>query len=140
MHFEWALDHRMPTIWYMKVLSQIPVLHEYYFLRRSPRFARLAEIPPDDLLDWIPMRTIEKRTYTANGRLLLPGWFRARYLTRSEERAVYEYSAGKLRIGEVAEEVRRLHRPHATLDEVVRKVLIPTYEKLERTYHVAFHR
>lgn len=41
---------------------------------------------------------------------------------------------------DVAEEIRRLHRPHATLDEVVRNVLLPAYEKLERTFHIAFYR
>jgi len=139
-HFDWAHAHRMPTMWFMRALSKVQILAEYDFLRRSPRYARLADIPRADFLHWVPQRPIEKRTYTRSGRLLLPGWFRKLYLTHPEEKSIYELSAGKLRMRDVAEEIRRLHRPAATLDEVVRNVLIPTFEKLERTFHIAFYR
>ena len=137
-HFGWAKRFSMMTMWYLRVLSRASVLEEYFRLLSGARFRPLDEVPADRLLDWFPMRVIERRRYTKSGRLQVGGWFRNIYLVDPIDRTIYELSAGKLRLREIAQEVQSLHCPHHALDEIVRGRMLTLYRRLEQSYHVIF--
>jgi radical SAM superfamily enzyme YgiQ (UPF0313 family) len=137
-HFRWAREYRMHTSWYQRLLMGSELFENYFMFKVSTRFRAFKEIPPDEFILWRPMRTIEKRIYRPDGRMLLPGWFTKLHLSNPGEILAYEYSSGKLTAGEIAE---RLARELGTSPlEAQRRIMEPLYRRLERTQHIIFYR
>ncbi|MDQ7824772.1 MAG: radical SAM protein [Candidatus Eremiobacteraeota bacterium] len=138
-HFMWALRYKMHTLYYLDVFSAAPILESYFTVKKSTRFRRFADIPKDQLLEWFPFRILERRLYSSEGGMMvLPGYFRKVSLTKPVDIAIYEYSGGKMPLGEIA--ARISGEFGGTSDEVLRRFMIPLFKKLEKTYHIIFYR
>lgn len=138
-HFIWALNYKMFTLYQILMVGAAPILEDYFTVKRSTKFRRLADVPDDQLRDWLPLRILEKRTYR-NGAIELPGYFKKLRLTKPDEILVYEYSAGKMTICEIARRVIAEKKLSLTEDEVIRSMILPLYRKLEKSYHIIFYR
>ena len=140
-HFDWAANYWILTTWYQAYLKKREVLDAYFMYLRSPRFRKLDEIPPSDILNWIPQRVMENRQYSEDGsKLILPETTIQEELEKPEEILVYELSAGKLKLGQVIEEYTRETKTEMSHREVLDTVFIPVYRKLEDLYQVVFYR
>jgi len=141
LHFKWARDYWLMTQWYLSFLKERQALEDYFNFLGSPRFRTLEEIPPNEITGWYAQRTEEKRRYSKDGgQILLPettGKFR---LYKKDEILVYELSAGKLTVKEMIEEFKKETGSELTGDEILKKVFIPTFRKLEKTYHIVFYK
>jgi hypothetical protein len=85
------------------------------------------------------MRVIEKRLYSKEGWLRLPGHFRNRILKHRLDINIYEYSSGKLTAGEIARLVIKENGLSIKEDEFLHTVMVPFYRRLEKTQHVLFY-
>jgi hypothetical protein len=140
-HFTWAIRYKMHTLYYLRIFPEAPILESYFNIKKSARFRRLSDIPDDELGKWFPLRISEKRSYTADGKSIeLPGYFKKITITRPEEQLVYEYSAGKMNIQEIAGCVSAGIPGAVTRDEVVGRIMLPLYKRLEKSYHILFSR
>ncbi len=140
-HFMWALRYRMHTIYYLNVFAQAPILESYFTIKKSNKFKRLLDIPDDQLPEYFPLRISEKRLYRQGGAVIeLPGYYRKVTIRTAAERTVYEYSAGKMNMGEVADASIVDLNSNLSRDEFIRAVMLPLYRRLERSYHIIFYR
>jgi len=140
-HFTWAIRYKMHTLYYLQVFPGAPILESYFNIKKSSKFRRLSDIPADELGEWFPLRISEKRGYSADGRVLeLAGYFKKVTISRPEEQQVYEYSAGKMTILEIAGRLCAGSPGGLTQDEAVRRIMVPLYRRLEKSYHVIFYR
>ncbi len=140
-HFNWAIRYKMHTLYYLRIFPEAPILESYFNIKKSARFRRLSDIPADELGKWFPLRISEKRSYTADGKSIeLPGYFKKITITRPEEQLVYEYSAGKMNIQEIAGCVSAGIPGAVSHDEVVGRIMLPLYKRLEKSYHIIFSR
>lgn len=140
-HFMWAIRYKMHTLYYLNVFSQAPILESYFSFKKSSKFKRLTDVPDDQLREHFPLRIMEKRLYRDGGAVIdLPGYFRKVTIRSAAERTVYEYSAGKMNIGEIAEASIVDLKSNLSCDEFIRSVMLPLYRRLERSYHIVFYR
>jgi anaerobic magnesium-protoporphyrin IX monomethyl ester cyclase len=140
-HFMWAMRYKMHTLYYLNVFSEAPILESYFAIKKSAKFKRLKDIPDMELNEWFPLRIMERRSYERGGGCLeLPGYFTKVRIKKDDEIAVYEYSAGKMNIGQLAERIRSESHPSMTSDEVISTIILPLYRKLEKSYHIIFYR
>ena len=137
-HFVWALNYKMHTIYYLNVLARAPILESYFTMKKSVKFKRLREIPDDQLRDWLPIRILESRTYN-RGAVELPGYFTMIKLNKPDDILVYEYSAGKMTIGEIAQKIKEEKQSPLTESEIIQNVMLPVYRKIEKSYHIIFY-
>lgn len=140
-HFQWAMNYRMHTLYYMNILSLAPILESYFTIKKSSKFRRQKDIPDKEIPDWFPFRIIEKRTYGKGGAFIeLPGYFRRIKLTRPDEIAVYEYSSGKMTIQQLAERIQKEFKKNMTIHEILANFVLPLFKRLEKSYHIIFYR
>jgi radical SAM superfamily enzyme YgiQ (UPF0313 family) len=140
-HFNWALRYKMHTLYYLNVFMQAPILESYFSIKKSAKFRRLQDIPEDQLTEHFPLRIMEKRLYSNGGDVIeLPGYFRKVTIRSAAERTVYEYSAGKMNIGEIADASIADLKSDLSRDEFIRSVMLPLYRRIEKSYHIVFYR
>jgi anaerobic magnesium-protoporphyrin IX monomethyl ester cyclase len=140
-HFMWALRYKMHTLYYLNIFSEAPVLESYFGIKKSTKFKRIKDIPDMELREWFPLRVMERRVYARGGGCLeLPGYFKKVRITGNEQIAAYEYSAGKMNIGQVAARLREDLGLSMTDDEVITTIMLPLYRRLEKSYHIIFYR
>lgn len=140
-HFLWADRFSIATQWYLSFLKKIDALRDYFGYLQSPRFSRLKDIPVSELYQWFPQRTIEKRSYSPDGtKIILPETTKKLQLKKPEEILLYELSSGKLNIYQVSLEFIRETSCELPPEHIIHKIMLPFYEKLEKTYHILFFR
>lgn len=140
-HFDWGRDYWIMTQWYLSFLRKREALEEYFNYMRSPRFATLSEIPREEILEWVPQRTVEKRRYSKDGqRILLPETTRKVRLQKPKEKLIYELSSGKLTIDRLLDEYIEETGSRLSREVILESIVIPIFQKLEETYHVVFYK
>ncbi|MCD4785021.1 MAG: B12-binding domain-containing radical SAM protein [Candidatus Eremiobacteraeota bacterium] len=140
-HFDWARDFWIMTQWHQSFLQERQALADYFNFLGSPRFRILEEIPEGDIAQWYAQRTVETRRYSRDGRqILLPQTTKKVRLHKRDEILVYELSSGKLNIRDMLREFKKETGSDMTEDEILQKIFIPTFKKLEETYHIIFYR
>lgn len=139
-HFDLARKHGIITFWLQFVLTGSEAVETFLSLSESPRFGTLARVEEGKSDSWIPMRTVEKLTYSSDGQeILLTGSFRRQSLKDEAEKLIYRLSAGKLSLTEIAEEVQRGLLPDLSREEILRERMLPLYRRLEKSFHIIFY-
>jgi radical SAM superfamily enzyme YgiQ (UPF0313 family) len=139
-HFELARKFKTFTFWLQFILSGLEAVENYLSLSESPRFGTLVRAGDGDPGSWIPMRTVEKLTYSSDGtEIMLTGSYRRQSLKDEVEKLVYRLSAGKLSFREIAGEIKKRLLPELSADEIIWDRMLPLYRKLEKSFHVIFY-
>lgn len=129
------------TSFYYQVMSSIPIMSDYFDLKKSRAFYRLDDVLQTDVKSWYPMRLIQDRPFHPDGDgYVLAKFLDPVFITDPAEMAVYDYASGKFPIGWIAQILAEKLPGNRTPDEVIENVMIPLYRRLEKTYHIIFYR
>ncbi len=140
-HFDWAERYGTVTRWYRHIFQELAALREYFTFYRSPGFRALDEIPPGELREWTPVRTIGPLQYDPRNweDFLLRASYRPLRLTDPVEKEIYALSVGKLTLGRLVEALQRRMGLPGDPDAVLENRVLPTLRRLEEHYQVIFH-
>ena len=132
----------MHTFYYLNYIAPSQLLQGYFQFMQSPRFKRLADIPRLELGEYIPTRVMPGRVYSNDGRrLILPDYLGRRCsLSKMLDKLVYEYSASKLTMREIAQRLSQELGIDMPPYQMIPKYLLPVYRKLEERCQVVFYR
>lgn len=140
LHYLWGRRFRMYSRWYSLFLERLGAVRDYFKFLESPRFETLGRIPRDQLKEWFPTRSWEKRTYLPDGTLSLPPSVVDITLEDPKKILAYELSCGKLKIGQIAQRLKEKEMPGMDESEILENFLLPFYREMESSYHMVFHR
>ena len=140
-HFRWASRYGTVTRWYRHVFQELGALREYFTFYDHPKFRALEEIPPEELLEWTPLRTVGPLQYDpANFEdFLLRGSHRPLRLVDPVEKEVYALSVGKLTLGRLVEVLKERTGLPGDPSALLENRVLPTLRKLEEHHQVIFH-
>ena len=113
----------------------------YFNYLNFPVFTRLENMSKEHIKEYIPMRVLTDSQYILldNG-YKLPGYGNNMLLKKPLEIAIYEYSSGKLNIGDIAARICKEHNLEITSDKFITKNMIPFYKRLEKNCQIIFQR
>jgi radical SAM superfamily enzyme YgiQ (UPF0313 family) len=140
LHYVWADRYFMQSLWYQQVISRREALMGYFNFLEHFQFVEFHRVPPGELKSWHPQRVAPKRRYSPDGRQLILPETTGRYrLKDPEEILVYELSSGKLTVEAMAGEFAGRMGNGRTEGEIIEKVFIPVFKKLDSLYHMVFY-
>jgi anaerobic magnesium-protoporphyrin IX monomethyl ester cyclase len=139
-HFEWACLFSASTYWYLYILEKNANLKNYFEMSISPRFSSFDKIPEKKILEWYPHRIKETREYSPDGKkLILPETTVKHELTDKNEILIYELSSSKMTVDRMLDEFQAEMGYDMTREEIYNRYFVPTFKKLEETFHIIFH-
>ncbi len=140
LHYWWARRYRMYSRWYSLFLGNLGAIRDYFKFLDSPLFSTIDRIPVEEIMDWYPMRSWEKRTYLPDGTLKLPQSVSNYILEKKEEILAYELASGKLKLKDVLKRLKGEVLVEYDEDSILNNFLIPFYRKLNDIYLLVFHK
>jgi len=122
------------------VLNSVFLKKYFKYFNRS-MFKRLENIFSDQLNYWIPFRILPdfECILTDNG-YELDGYYCKLFITDPFEISIYEYSAGKLNVEDIAKRICNELDYKAGHENFIKEVMVPFYKKLEDNYQIIFYR
>ena len=140
LQFTWAKNYGMRTNWHELISRCQPVTAEYFNLLAGPRFVKVAQIPDDFLPNCYPMRVLEVREYSPEGKIIiLKEGRREMRLEAKPEILAYELACGKLTMEQIALELKKRLGLEFSAQEIIKQIMMPVYIKLEENFHLAFY-
>lgn len=141
-HISWSRVFKLDSRYNMDHFSKCEVLNAYFTLFQGPRFRRLNEIPPQEFGQWIPMRTVEHRSYSPDSlSIRIPAPFgETDIIDDADELLAYELSASKLSAKQIAERIVLERHGELSSVEVIKRIMYPLYRRLEDRYQIVFYK
>ncbi len=140
-HFHWMKLYNTQTRWLNTVMQPLPAVGMYFRYYDNSKFSELDKIPPRELGDWTPLRTLMSLQYDHSDwdSFLLSGSYEDMSLKDPLEKDIYALSVGKLNIREIMQELRRRHNLTMNDGELWKKHVKPMFKRLEEHFQVIFH-
>jgi anaerobic magnesium-protoporphyrin IX monomethyl ester cyclase len=135
-HFEWA-QYGMVTNWHQILFNSSALLKDYFAFKQSPRFKRLEEVPAADLSNFRPLRVLKTREYDDQGRIVITAAYTPLILTEPLDLFIYEHSAGKLTLAELAALAQERFGGEA--ESLLQSKILPFFKKMEENYLMVFY-
>ncbi len=123
---------------YSSIIRTMPIVDKYFYFIMQPGFMRLDEIPADELLFASPVRVMPSIVYGDSVNVYkmidLPEEV---IITDPLEMRLYNLCAGKINIGQIAENLKK-DLPDKTVSEIIEHFMLPVFRKWESLYHLFF--
>lgn len=141
LHYYRVDQYKIYSLWYLFFLNKLDAVKKYFQYLKSPRFRSFAEIPVNEILQWKPMRVIEKRNYDSEGSLVLPASIGGENLLSERERILaYELSSGKLTLNNAVLRYCKERNKTGQEAQVLENVFLPLYKMLDESYRLVFYK
>lgn len=134
-HFKMA-KYGMPTRYYQRILSKMPAIDKWYRFRNYMNSVRLSEVDSSYIKNLKCLRTTEKIIEGDNYNIA--GWLSDVIVSDPREKYIYDLSSGKFTIGEIAEKFSK--KFGISESESISNYILPFFERLEKSFHIAFLR
>ena len=124
------------SLFYFRILEIAPIIQKYFALKNNYSRFRLEEVSIKQIMNSRPLR-LKEPSYIKN-RYFLSDYLKPVYIDTPVEKAIYDLSNGKLTMIEIAEYVKYKTDCLFGMNEIIDKIMLPFYKRLETSYHILF--
>ncbi len=130
------LSFGFKTNYYRLLLAFAPVVKKYFELKNNSSRFRLGELNYEELLFSKPLTLWQP--FRSGKNYILEGYFDKFYIKTIEEKLIYDFSAGRLNIIEIAQLIKSGLKLELDIELIIKAVIIPFYKRLEGSYYIIF--
>lgn len=137
-HRDLFVRHGVVTSFFRTAVAPFKLISDYCALDARPMFCRISEVSPEEIPELVPVRVVHEGRYVpGDGKCEISGYYDDVVL-EGDDVEVYEFSAGKLKIRDIAKRIALGRGIDA--EDAIENIIVPFYERMEKIFHVIFFR
>lgn len=141
IHFYSVLFRNYQIETFAKIILNNHLIKKYFMFSELKSVERLQNISDKELNEYLPIRLLPdtecKPSKTGYKLPFLNTYF---YINDIYEISIYEYSYGKLNVGDIAKRICSELNYELGIDNFIKEKIIPFYKRLEKSYFIMLYR